>query len=766
MQGQENIVEITASFVRKLTRPFENGWGVIVVCTKEKANLPEKVCIQGKKASGYEFTAVGFNLLTEEGTECKYSGVWDENKYGTQLKVYGFEEIVPDDFEGRVKYLSSSRFRGIGKKIATNICLKFGENVFEVISKTPERLLEVNGITERKMSAITSAFRNSKDFRELSALLVPLGFDSNTVSKIANSIGTDAADKVTNNPYILLDTRLCGFKMADRVAKKLGIQLTSGDRISSAILYSLREDSARNGHMYSELNVIYGNAMSLLNDGFDHLIVTQNDFVAILNQMVSEKTVSFRQGKLFTFYNEVTEHDIAANMLRLRQRPISDEDKHLFEEALKAVLEELNFRPSGDQIEAVKMALFNRVSVITGGPGTGKTTILRVVIQTYQKMCEEKDEICEMTGLAPTGKARSRMAQATDIPCFTIHSRCGIGYAGDDEESDMPDLPENSLIIVDEMSMVDSNVMSKMLKKIPTSAHLILVGDADQLPSVGPGAVLNEILNSGVIPSHRLTEIFRQAEGSSIVDNSSRINSGRVDLICDEDFTFIPSSGEENALEIIKNKYLEECQKYGIDNVSVLCPLRHRRQVAVDNLNSVLQNLVNPASPLIAEISIGNRVYRVNDRVIQMKNTQDVANGDIGIIQRIFLEDPSDRSSFVVVIKFENDLVLEYAKEEMQNVELAYCLTIHKSQGTEYESVIIPILSSQFCKLFRRNILYTGVTRAKRHLTLIGDTAAVQRCILTTDDGVRNTTLAARLKSQWLETSQKNSEEREEEGSD
>ena len=746
----EELIEVKGRFVRKLTKSFDNNWGVIILKTKDKDNLPLKIRMKGAVGDGFEFSAVGYSLPNSDDALCRYFGTWKESKYGTQLVVDHYEEILPNDLNGRIEYLCSSRFKGIGKKLATNICLKFGADVFSVIEKEPERLLEVKGITKKKLEVIKSAFSNTAGFRFTSQLLAPFGFGAKLIAEVVTNLGEDSAEKIRNNPFVLVAHGLCGFRQADRIARKFGIQLNSGDRITYAILSVLKEDSAVKGNMYTDLNNMYQKAMLLLNTGFDSLVVNQDDFIKVLNNMIKERMIVSRGNKIFLYSNEIIEHEIASMLINILDNPIPESDKKAFEQGVDDYIKNLEFKPSENQLKAVKKALDNRLMIITGGPGTGKTTILKVIIGAYMLACAETGKECTMVGLAPTGKARGRMEQSTGIPCSTIHSACQIrgtdDISGPEIETNL--LPSNALIIVDEMSMVDSYVMFRMLQNIDSSCHLILVGDADQLPSVGPGSVLNEMINSGVIPEHRLTEIFRQKNGGSeIIDNAIKVNTGDTNLELGNNFCFVPANSEEEALDQILNIYESECNAFGIDDVAILCPLRHKRIVSVDNLNSILQDKINPKFTGDVAVSVNSREFRVNDRVIQMKNTDTAANGDIGVIQKIVTENEEGEDVLRFYIRFENGIEVKYGKDDMINVELAYAMTIHKSQGSEYNTVIIPLLSSQRCPLFKRNLLYTGITRAKKRTIIIGDKQAVDLCILTQDKDDRNTTLGARLKN-------------------
>lgn len=742
-EAAKQLTSIVASYCRRRTKTYNSDWSANLLRADDKQVVPLSVRASGAKKDGtIEFTATGYNLPVVEQLKVEYFGEWVNTRYGLQFKVQSYSLIPPDTRAGIIYYLCSKHFKGIGKALAQRIVNEFGMDTLEVISKEPEKLLSVPGVTEKKLKVITNNFKATESYRKLSILLGTYGFGSDRIATVARVLGSDAAEKVQRNPYCMTEISGIGFMAADRVAIELNVLLTSVTRVRAAIMYVLSEDTATRGNMWMYMDNLRNRTLELCNAGFQNELVDEEIFHAAFLSLQHDKKVVLRGGvAVFSIRNEKAEFDVARKLLALLFNEIPSSRQAAYAEALEEYCESASLKPSATQKLAAKTALTNRVSVMTGGPGTGKTATIKSIIAAYRLI---EGDNATVIGLAPTGKAARRMTESTGVDAYTIHSRCRI-FSDDMSVNEVELLPKG-LIIVDEMSMVDAFTMQKLMHAVDDDAHLVLVGDADQLPSVGAGSVLDEIIKSGVIPTTKLTEIFRQGtDAGAIIENAQKINQGRHDLEYNDRFQFLPVYSEDEALNLLLNVYEEQVRRWGMDNVSILTPLRRKRTVAVDSLNSRLQQKINPKFHGSVSASINGKDFRQYDKVMQTKNTEKASNGDIGTLMDIKVDEEDGNDEVKFRIKWDNGTTVVYDREDMLNVELAYAMTIHKSQGSETKCVIIPLLSAHRCPLFRRNLFYTGVTRASECIILIGDQNAIDLCINVADKGIRNTTLADRL---------------------
>ena len=398
--------------------------------------------------------------------------------------------------------------------------------------------------------------------------------------------------------------------------------------------------------------------------------------------------------------------------------------------------EELGFTLAEEQRQAVKTALASPICIISGGPGTGKTSIQRVFLNIYRKAFPDTDIIC----CAPTGRAARRLEQSTGLTACTVHKALGL-TAGETTALELPEQLDADLVLVDEVSMLDMKMTWYLFHALPPMCRLVLVGDADQLPSVGPGAVLSELIRCGRIPMVMLDKVFRQSEGSLIAENAQRIRHGDTDLQFDGDFQFWPSADVQQSAQWLERLYMQEVGRYGVDNVAMLTPFRNKTETGVRSMNERLRALINPPGGNKPELALGQRVFRLGDKVMQTKNREEVSNGDIGYIRKI----EQDDDGFVVEVDFHDDRVVSYEdSESLSHLDLAYATTIHKSQGGQYDSVLLSI-QNLHGRMLKRPLIYTGLTRAKRRALIVGDEEAVRQAIRTTDTERRNTLLAARI---------------------
>ena len=731
--------QVNGRFYRRLSNA-NSDWVAQLVRVTSEDGLPVSVSAKKQKGKPLYITVVGYSLPEEDYIDVVYNGEWIENvKYGVQLKVKNFTRKTPDTKKGIVKYLSSKTFKGIGKATASLIVDRFGEDTLNIIRDNPERLLAIRGITKSKLKKITESFKEAESYNTLASFLMAYELSPEKINAINKRWGTEAVEIITANPHAICDIPGCGFTTAEVIAHGIGDTaiLTGDERIKQCILYVLKQDTLNNGNIYSDVFEIQNTVMKRLNSN-SKVIIDASSYDTAFNHLKDAQKIIIRSKRLvYLKENDESEQRPAHKLIDLLSKKVTvggDEiDKAL---ADNKVL-------SDKQKEAVKCSLMNRVSVITGGPGTGKTTILKSLIKAYEGIVGKP-----VTLLAPTGRAARRMAESTGKPASTIHSEIHL-YQNDIPYGECVKLTEG-LVVVDEMSMVDQFLMDRLMSCMPTLYyHLVLVGDVDQLESVGVGSVLREMINSGAIPVTRLTEVFRQAEDSAvIVQNANAVNQGVCVLNTNDRFGFVGVPSEEEAQNAILQLYETEDRKWGSDNVAILCPMRHRGALCVDELNRKIQDVINPIQSGEPVYRLAGREFRLRDRVIMSKNTEFASNGDIGILEDIVTKKDEDGDAEVYFcISWDNGSTHEYFKDEMQDIDLAYAITIHKSQGSEYASCIIPILSTQQFML-RRNLFYTAITRSKEQVTVVFDSkAAVKTAIVKNEVGKRKTLFGLRLKT-------------------
>lgn len=737
---EEINTSVIGKFFQRKTKTLSD-WSSILCRTTDIQNIPSS--IPTDKGSAI-ITITGNNLPELENCNVKFFGKWSNHqKYGMQFKADSYEIMAPNTEKGLVSFLSSKIFPGIGKKTAQSIVDKFGNDTLDVLEKTPNKLLAVRGITVKKLSVIVGAYDDVQNFSRLAVFLSTYNISGNIVNKISKKLGSNAVEQIQSNPYILQGVSGVGFKTCDNIARGLGVALDSLVRIKGGIMDRLKNLCDGYGNMYCDIVPLYNETLRLLNEGLETNPVNKTNFEdAIKDLQKNQKIVIRKDRDVYIKEYDNAEYRSVQKILWLLDNKISDEKKEEIEKAVDEYSKNSPIKLSEKQCNAVKRSLQNRVSVITGGPGTGKSTITAAIINVYEKVFRQ-----EITLMAPTGKAARRMAECTGREASTIHSRLQI-YDEMSQDAHSNSSIEAGLIVVDEVSMVDGLLLEKLMSAIDNvNCHLILVGDIDQLPSVGPGVVLAEIIRSKVVPTTKLTEIFRQKNGGVIVDNALKINSGYSNLEFNEDFVMCEAYDENQAIANIIKIYKSEVEKRGIDNVALLSPLRRtqngRFKCVADELNKQLQDAINPKEYDKLFCNIHNKEFRLNDRVMQWRNTKTSSNGDIGEVIDIY-DDPD--YGITVKIEWDNGNIVEAHSEDLETIDLAYAMSVHKSQGSEYQSVIIPMLSCQLGKLHRRNMFYTAVTRSKKKVFIVGDANCIKQSVSqSAADDFRNTLLADRL---------------------
>lgn len=674
--------------------------------------------------------AVGYCLPIADNLRYELQGHWSKNpKHGVQFEVENYDEVITPTKEGIIAYLSSGQIKGIGPKMAEKIYDAFGLTALDVLDKEPERLLAISGISAAKLKKICDSYLANRGARDVVAFLTPHGITPNRAVKLYKEYGDRAMDIVKNHPYQLCEIAGIGFKTADRIAMSMGFDQLSVERVDEGILYALT-DAEGKGHLCMEKHAFIKACLKVL----DTPQLTENMVANRAARLVySGKLVSY-QGNVYrskTAYAESNLAELLSRQLRsARSHSYGDLDAALDAEELRM---KVKFAP--EQREAVKMALTQGVSVITGGPGTGKSMILRAILDIYRRQNPGK-EICLC---APTGRAARRMEQATGLGASTVHKALGL-LAGEDGDYGEPQALDADIILVDEVSMMDIYLAGRLLEAVKSRAQVVLIGDSDQLPSVGPGAVLSEMIASERIPVVRLDKVFRQNDGSRIAVNAKLIRHGNLSLEYGNDFRFVDSANLSDSANRIAELYMQEVARYGVDNVAMLSPYRQKTETGVNALNEMLRELVNPPDEGKPEVVCGKRKFRVGDKVMQVKNFEDVSNGDIGYIRNIFKY--GDETT--VCVDFGDGRNMEYDSSELDMLDLGYASTIHKAQGAEYQSVIINLQCAHHIML-TRPLIYTAITRGKDRVIIVGERRALCISIKKTDIEKRGTCLAHRL---------------------
>lgn len=690
-------------------------------------------CEKIRDAAGNVLTqvkAVGYCLPVANNLRYEMQGHWSKHQnHGLQFEVESYDEVLIPTKEGIIAYLSSGQIKGIGPKVAERIYDAFGLHALDVLDKEPERLLSISGISEAKLKKICDSYLANRKARDVVAFLSPHGITPNRAVKLYKEYGDQTIDIVKNHPYQLCEMAGIGFMTADKIAMSMGFDLLSTERVDEGLLFTLA-DAEGKGHLCMEKHQFIKACLKILNTPqlTAEMVANRAARLVYSGQLVSYRGYVYRAK---TAYAEAHLAELLYQQLQSRKmHTCTNLDGELdYEERL------MNLKLAPEQRDAVKMALTQGLSVITGGPGTGKTLIQRAILDIYRRQ-HPKSEICCS---APTGRAARRMEQSTGCTASTVHKALGL-IADEDGNYGDPELLEADLILIDEVSMLDIYLAGHLFDAVKPGARIVLIGDADQLPSVGPGAVLSEIIASGRIPVVRLDKVFRQNSGSRIATNAKLIRHGNLGLEYGEDFQFISSSDIQFSAEKIAELYLQETREFGIDNVALLTPYRQKTETGVNALNEKLRDLVNPKDSSKTEATWGKRVFRCGDKVMQIKNHDDVNNGDIGYIRNIF----GCEGNKIVRVDFGDGRIKEYEPAELDMLDLGYASTVHKSQGSEYKSVIINLQCAHSIML-TRPLAYTAITRGKNRVIIVGEKRALCIAIKRTDTEKRGTCLASRL---------------------
>lgn len=696
-------------------------------------------------SAGELVTVTGNLPEVSPGEYLRLDGDWTTHaEYGRQFRAVKCEQVLPATVEGIRRYLGSGLIKGIGPKTAEKIVAKFGAETLYVIESEPQRLREVADLGPVRQARTQDAWETQKAIKEVMLFLQGHGVSAGLAVKVYKQYGDAAIDVVKSDPYRLArDIWGIGFKTADKIARALGLPSDSPERIDSGIVFALGE-LADDGHVYAPEAALTAKATELL--GVPPAVIPPALDRLTADDRLRRDTLTSDPPTpaiyLTPFYH--AEAGVASRLAVLIRTPSSRLSVFQSRDWESLARDRSGQTPlSPEQAAAVKTALTSKVTILTGGPGTGKTTSLRTVI----RLLDESGRSCLLA--SPTGRAAKRLAEATGRRAATIHRLLGYSPVEGFKFDENNRLPAD-MIIVDETSMVDVLLMNNLLKAIHPTSHLLLVGDMDQLPSVGAGNVLRDLVACGQVPTARLSVIFRQAAGSHIITNAHRVNRGEMPLFPKDatDFFLFPQTEPEAAADwVVKVVQSRIPQKFGLDpfeEVQVLSPM-HRGAAGVGILNQRLQAALNPPSPRAPEKQIGGRVFRAGDKLMQLRNNylKDVYNGDIGRLARIDFEE----QTFTVV--FDGGTLggrpVFYDWAEADELAHAYAVSIHKSQGSEHPAVVIPILTQHYM-LLQRNLLYTAITRARKLCVLVGNTKAIAIAVRNAKVAERWTALAARLK--------------------
>ena len=711
-----------------------------------------------------QITVVGYLPFIRKGDSLKVVGKFVEHKeYGEQFKIETFEKLMPKTLGALETYLANGDIKGVGPATASKIVNKFREETIHVLKYEPQKLAQIKGITKDKATEISESFIENWEVWQIVGFLERFGIGAESAKKVYDLLGIDAISEIEANPYILIDiSRGVDFKQIDQMAIKLGVEKENQKRVKSGIKYALIKITY-NGHCCTLKENLIEYVKTLLNvneavieDGIINLKVN--------NEIIIEERDEEEWVYLYSFYN--AENQIAERITKLDKARNVKKVSNI-EKELKLVEERTDILLSEKQKEAIRAINDNNVTIITGGPGTGKTTIIKSIIEIY-KQKKYKIVLC-----APTGRAAKRMSETTGEEASTLHRLLEIGKVDEEslfkKNSEYKGAPiDGDIIIVDEVSMVDMFIMSYLLDCIYQGTKLILVGDSDQLPSVGPGSVLKDLIASEKIVTVHLDKIFRQAAKSKIIVNAHRVNNGKrfinkedpeLEEDANQDFFFIREANQEKILKEVLSLCNGRLKNFGeydfFENIQVLTPTK-KGLLGTKELNKALQEALNPHRDGEAEKNSMGATFRIGDRVMQIKNNYDmyweklcdsgvetgngIFNGETGIITNI------NEKGKNLSVKFDDEKVCKYEFNDLEQIEHSYCMTIHKAQGSEFD-VVIMIVPQAAPMLLTRNLLYTGLTRAKKLLIVIGNDKVVDYMIKNVDSKKRNTGLEFKLKN-------------------
>ena len=721
--------KVTGNFKKTIFRSNTNNYLIGLFKVKETSPDLDKFINKTITITGY------LPDLNEIDTYVLEGSVMTHTKYGEQFVVNSFERIMPKEVDSMVSVLSSDMFKGIGKKTAEAIVDMFHEDTFNVILENPNNLLLVKGVTEKQVRVLHEALKNYQGSYEIILNLSKLGFSTRDSLKIYSKFKEKSFDTINDDiykAYYFIDD--INFKTCDYIYEKNSLEKLDVKRIRAVLIYILRELINVTGNTYFYLDEIRPYFIRVIGTDISDELLLES-----INSLISLELIVVKEDKIY-----LKEYYDAEIFIARRLRLLAHEKKEIlkkYDNALKEIEIKNNITYNEEQETAIREALTNKCLVITGGPGTGKTTIIKGIIDLYQTIngYKTKDLIENLVLLAPTGRASKRMSEVTNLPASTIHRFLKWNKDTNKFQVNEYNKSKANFVIIDESSMLDTLLLSNLLKGLSTNTKIVFVGDADQLPSVGAGNVLHDLISSEELEVIKLKNLYRQGKDSNIITFAHNINEGILDKDIfnkGEDLKFIKCP-DNKVIDTIK----KEVSKIESNDYQVLAPM-YKTINGIDNINSALQDVLNPKKSTRKEISISNVVYRENDKVIELTNMPDenVFNGDIGTISRIKLSPKKE-----VYIDYD-DSIVKYTPTMFNNFSHGYAISIHKSQGSEFKTIIMPIVKG-FHKMLYRKLIYTGVTRSKEKLVLIGDIKALEYAINNTNEQKRRTSLDYYLKN-------------------
>lgn len=716
-------IKLQAKHIITIFRNASNGYTVARFCTYD---VFEK-----------EFGVTGFfGVLEEDGLYNLYGNYEEHPRYGLQFKAESYERMTPQDEHTLIRYFSSSQFPGIGKQTAQEIVHVLGDDAIAKIKEDPQILYQVDRLSKKKIDVIIQGIAQSEDLDDSIVFFTQHGMSVRNIMKIEAAYGDDAIRVVKQNPYQLVeDIDGIGFASADKLAKSLSFEDDHPYRMKAAVLSEVLSLCMSSGDTYvEESSLPYAIAKKFPDISFD--------LPQTLQALFDEQLLIEEEGRIYHH----TQYESESGITRfLKGFPYEEQAKEIEMDALKEAIHEvetaLSITYEAKQKEAIYTFFKEPFAILSGGPGTGKTTIVKGILMIYQKFFPYAPVMLS----APTGRAAKRLSQLSDASATTIHSLLKWDLESNTFLKDQKDPIEADVLIVDEFSMVDQWLFYNLLKASKRLVKILLIGDEDQLPSVGPGCVLKDLIDSDAFPVLRLEKIFRQSEGSDVVTLAHEMREGKISSLQNANdaafFTCLSHEVKDRVLQVVHSAFEKG---YASKDIQVLAPM-YNGVAGIDALNHALQEMMNPSEKDKRELRVGYRLFREHDKVLQLKNQpeDEVYNGDIGEIIEITYASQDIHKQHHITVAFD-DTIVEYSGEQLYNITHAYCISIHKAQGSEYPIVIMPIVK-EYRHMLQRRLLYTGITRAKRSLVLLGQLEAFQKGVATLEHQVRKSTLAMRI---------------------
>lgn len=731
---EEHYIELKATYAGSVL--YEKGdFSITEWMSRDYAALPSP--LRPEKKSKVKIAVKGYNVPLFEGVEYSMSGKWTTGKnsqYAFQARE--FYPIEPLESKARISYLSSGLIRGVSEKIAINIDAKFGNDTFRILTEAPDLLLSIPEITTGRLQMIQDSYAKPKFAIQLKKLFGKENLSAYMIEKIRRKMGNDAVEKIKANPYLMTTVVEMDFASCDSVALNMGTDLYGKPRFTAAMA-DIFKKARKKGHMFIYKKYAASEAAKLLNrnipEGKERFLI--QGCIEKIDELIQDGTLTeATHERLYLTSYYKTEFETAQKLVQLKNSPY-EYDKQKYSAALKEYVDGTKFKPAQKQTEAIIWGLVSRIMILTGGPGTGKTTTINGIIKIHKRVEPDKKVFI----LAPTGRAARRANEATGEDTMTIDKLLVMLESGE-----YPDLTKdlvNGLIICDEMSMVDAWKIHDLVQYLTPKSHLILVGDPNQLPSVDAGDVLRQLIMCNSFRTVHLDCIYRQGADSPIIVNANKIMEGDCDLLFNDKFNFVEVENVSQCIDVMEKLYMDAIRRLGVEKVALLTPCRKKSEIGCERMNERIKKLVGTAASGTKCVHINGQDFHIGDRVMENQNSERSSNGDVGVIKDIRFVEENGRTTTKIFIRFDGyDQDVAYLKEEMENISYGWAYTIHKSQGSEYQHVISPLMACD-SGMLKRNLFYTMITRAKDKVTLIGSRKMLKIALEQIDTGKRNTML-------------------------